>query len=63
MTEDEVQKMIERTSQAMNKVNLNLTDNTETHQKADEEYQRDTSARQTVNTKPKARVIMVINYP
>ncbi|HFU0690331.1 TPA: hypothetical protein ACGRG7_001927 [Morganella morganii] len=41
MTDDEVQKMIERTRLAMNKVNPNSTDNTEARQKADEEYQRD----------------------
>lgn len=41
MTEDEVQKMIERTRQAMNKANPDTPDNTEARQKADEEYQRD----------------------
>ena len=41
MTEDEVQKMIERTRQAMNASNPDTPDNTEARQKADEEYQRD----------------------
>ncbi|MBT0412003.1 hypothetical protein [Morganella morganii] len=41
MTEDEMQKMIERTRQAMNKANPDTPDNTEARQKADEEYQRD----------------------